>query len=413
MFEAARCGIRLGSGPRRAVISSQTPSPSNRHGSGYWSAEARARGGSPMGSRYRFAFASLVLSGGLLVAGSGAGKDTELPPTTIRTGFDPKIDGLSFENSGDLENPDGNCFGMSLLAIQRFFDRRARGGAAEEPAEPRKVSTAAADILQEELVSYLQQHTSQRAMHEAKLDDPSNILASLARIATTGDPEIFTMTGRQGGHVAVIFGYVDGAVLLLDPNYPHRTIAWPFDYKRGFGAHPLSKSLGKGKDFYAVLESAGAEPVARFRQVAKELALLSEPEALRKASIPRYPSVSVSVASSNEKIALEGTIEGGPRRDANGEKVKKPTRVWLTVDGRPAAHANVRPDGSYRLMLPGGVVSSSTREVRVIATIDETQPNNQNAMETYRMFAGYVDVDPARILAVRTAGLAGALSGHD
>jgi hypothetical protein len=362
----------------------------------------------------RVAAASLAMSVALFVART-ASADEALPPTSVQTvpPFDPTVDGLPFENSGDFESPDGNCFGMSLVAIHKFLARKAHAHEAGHASAPApRVKTEAGPVDQEELVSYLQQHTSQNPMHEAKLDDPKNILASLKRIAATGVPEIFTMTGPQGGHANVIFGYEKGAVLLLDPNYPHKTLAWPFDFKTGFGKHPLSTSLGKGKDFYAVLKTAGATPYTKFKATT-EISVLSDPDKLKKASIPRYPSTDVSVSASEKgPVVIQGTVTGGPKKDEDGNKALKPTRVWLTVDDQPVAHANVRPDGSFKLTLPKGVVTDKTSEVHVVVTIDAKDQNAQNKTEDFHMFAGYVDVDPKKVLHPPTDGIASHVGGH-
>jgi hypothetical protein len=362
----------------------------------------------------RTATATIALGVALLLARAASAEEA-LPPTTVHTvpPFDPMTDGLTFENSGDFESPDGNCFGMSLVAIHNFLVRKAGGhAAATAPAHAPKVTTEAGPVDREELVSYLQQHTSQNPMHEAKLDNPKNVLAALKRIAATGDPEIFTMTGSQGGHANVVFGYENGALLLLDPNYPHRTIAWPFDFKTGFGKHPLSTSLGKGKDFYAVLKTAGATPYTKFR-ASRELDALEDAEALHKASLPRYPSTTVAISNTDKgPVVIQGTVTGGPRKDEDGNKAQKPTRVWLTVDDQPVAHANVRPDGSFRLTLPKGVVTAKTKQVHVVVTIDEKDQNAQNKVEDFHMFAGYVDVDARQILTPPSDGIANHVGGH-
>ena len=325
----------------------------------------------------------------------------DLPPTTVHTDFDPKVDGLPFENSGDFESPDGNCFGMSCLAIEHFLERRAAGTTRPAPAHATRVTTEAAPVEQEELVSYVQQNTSQNPMKEAKLADPKNLLVALARMAKTGVPEIFTMTGSQGGHANVIFGYEGGAVLLLDPNYPHQTLRWPFDFKKGFGEHPLAKSLGAGKDFYAVLKTAGATPFTKFK-ASREIAALGDPDKLDKASLSRYPDTTVTASPDG----ITGTVTGGPKKDEDGNKALKPTRAWLTVDDKPVGYANVLADGSFKLRVPQGVVTKDSK-VRVVVTVDEKDQDARNKEEDFHMFAGFVEVDPAKLVASRglTSGL--------
>jgi hypothetical protein len=345
------------------------------------------------------AFAALTFT--LLLAGPTLAQD--LPPTTVRTGFDPQVDGLSFENSGDFESPDGNCFGMSCLAIAHFLQRRSAGttAPAPAPAHSARVRTEAAPVEEEELVSYVQQNTSQNPLKEAKLADPKNVLAALVRMAKTGEPEIFTMTGSQGGHANVIFGYENGAVLLLDPNYPHKTLRWPFDFKKGFGPHPFAKSLGAGKDFYAVLKTAGATPFTKFK-ASREIATLSDPAKLDKASLARYPDTTVT--ASPDKIT--GTVTGGPKKDEDGNKALKPTRAWLTVDDKPVSYANVQADGSFNLKVPKGAVTKDSK-VRVVITVDEKDQDARNKEEDFHMFAGFVAVDTAKLVVSRglTSGL--------
>lgn len=62
-------------------------------------------------------FASLAV----LLLGSSVDAQDRTPrrplPRVIATELDPRRDGLPSGNDGDFASPDGNCWGMSLMAI--------------------------------------------------------------------------------------------------------------------------------------------------------------------------------------------------------------------------------------------------------------------------------------------------------
>src|SRR5687768_600943 len=72
-------------------------------------------------------------------------------------GFDPRLDGLPFPNKGSFTNPRGNCFGMTLVAIDNYLRRTRVIG---PPAPPREVATSSAVYPEEHaLVSKAQSLT--------------------------------------------------------------------------------------------------------------------------------------------------------------------------------------------------------------------------------------------------------------
>src|SRR5262249_28535501 len=62
------------------------------------------------------------------------------PPSVVTTDFDVNRDALAFGNPGDSASPEGNCLGMSLVAIDRFERRRAAEAAGQPTAPARTPS---------------------------------------------------------------------------------------------------------------------------------------------------------------------------------------------------------------------------------------------------------------------------------
>lgn len=309
-------------------------------------------------------------------------------PSTVTTGFDPRINGLPFGNPGDFAEPEGNCFGMSAVAVDNFLRRQAASTGSAPVATPIAEGIPDADAPKEVLVSTEQSAIEAKddnergPIHEVPLHDPSAIDAALDRIAKTGQPEVLTISGKEDGHATVLYGYENGKLQIYDPNYPGETVQWPFDPVKGFGPHPK----GSDDSFYKTLKTAGSTPLSALT-ASKDLAeLRASPSALASADATRYPKISVKATpAANGNVAVTGSVSRGPTRTDEGEPTTPASRVWVVVNGKPVTQAKV-VRGSFKVTLPESALTDASGEpsdVRVVAT--------SSMRDGRTLFAGYAD----------------------
>src|SRR5581483_1582778 len=136
------------------------------------------------------------------------------------------------------------CFGMSLIAIDNYLQRKNGGPPAKQQPEVTQFA-AEGDLKAEEAAAVAENDALVKDGGAPSLVKPSNpkpILDALERMKKTGVPEPFFMDAGQGrgefGHVAVLYGAKDGKLLFYDSEFPGETIEWPFDSKKGLGVHP-------------------------------------------------------------------------------------------------------------------------------------------------------------------------------
>lgn len=293
------------------------------------------------------------------------------PVAPVRTSFDPSIDGMPFVNLGDYSAPNGNCFGMSLLAVDNFL-RRMKGRAEGRPdPAPIPVTRSAQEgnLDAQLLASYVQSiatvqdDNGNSPLPTAKPNDTRLMREAIERMRETGEPQFLGMWARNGSsHSAVVFGYENGDLLVYDPNYPGETIRWPWSPERGLGEHPRRAD---NPMMYGPQKKYDAGPFSAYR-TSREM------QALRDACAQ---GVDRCLARFHD---LRGRLEGTPvmvvgnvgspgvRRNANGNRPAPPRRVYVVVNGTPVASGPVRSDGGFRFPL-GRPLTPGAR-VQLVAT---------------------------------------------
>ncbi|MBX3469811.1 MAG: hypothetical protein KF878_23295 [Planctomycetes bacterium] len=299
---------------------------------------------------------------------------------SFSTGFDPRADGIPFENRGGYTSPDGNCFGMSLLAIDNFLRRRA--GA---PRLPGRINQVPVDghVPEQATVSVLQSRAMERDYDQRASENPRHfpedtapMEAALDRIEQGGVPEVLVFEGQDGAHAVVVYGYRDGHLLVYDPNFPGEEIRWPYDRERGLGPHPK----GAEDPFYADVQSLSSTPYRNF-QTTDDLAWLRDAcEREDAACVDHFPRIEARTEVKNGQVTLRGrlvTPDGG-----EPEPGSRPKRVWVAVDGRPIGFFPVDARGRFSGRLPAEAGRPGAR-VRLVAATNSDG------------FAGSVDLPPA------------------
>lgn len=310
----------------------------------------------------------------------------ELPPV-LMTEFDPRRDGLPFANVGDLARPGGNCWGMSLLAIDNYLRRLDRGREGERAplsgpftsqphlADPTQQATAG--LLQNTAVDLdgPRSDVPVEAGRRLPLSDPAPVLEALERIGRTGVPEVLVIRGSEGAHAVVLYGYRDGAVRVYDPNFPGEAIAWPFDPATGLGRNPKADQYS----FYAGLTHASTTPYEAHRTT-DAMDRLREACASQDATCTgRYPTISAHLERS---AAGDVVVAGQVAAPADGGA--RPQRVWLAVNGQPIGSAEVSRFGTFSAVVPpGALVADGDNVVRVIG---------ETTTAGWAQFAGFADL---------------------
>ncbi len=307
-------------------------------------------------------------------------------PATISTRFDPARDGLPFGNAGDTAS-NGNCWGMSLLAIDNYVQRTtnppARARAPRQPAPATTWEPSAADPRVQAAVG-LAQATAVRlddapVAGRVPLSDTTPIRGALDRIQASGVPEVLVVGGPQGAHAAVVYGYRNGALQVYDPNFPGESIAWPWDPVAGLGKNPKATP----GDFYDTLDVATTAPFDAHRTSQSMSRLREACAAQDPECVGRYPGFRAQlVRDVDGTTSVSGQVlpppGGGPL----------PAQVWVAVNGAPIAQVPVSRFGTFRAQLPPGALTREENRVRVIGEL--RQPG------LLPQFAGFADLDVRR-----------------
>jgi hypothetical protein len=327
----------------------------------------------------------VVLAVALAGAAPVSAEDGWALPPALMTEFDPRRDGLPFANVGDLARPRGNCWGMSLLAIDNYLRRLDRGREGER-ALPHDQLTALpreADPTQQATVGLLQETVTQLDFSDVPvesgrrlpLSDPSPVLEALERIGHTGVPEVLVIRGEQGAHAVVLYGYRDGQIRVYDPNFPGESLAWPFDPVSGLGRHPKADRYA----FYAGLTHASTTPYEAHR-TSDAMDRLREACASQDATCTgRYPTISAQLERTPEGDVV---VAGQVAAPADGGQ--RPQRVWLAVNGQPIGSAEVSRFGTFRAVVPPGALAPGGDNL--VRVIGETSTNG------HAQFAGFADL---------------------
>lgn len=332
-------------------------------------------------------------------------------PTNVTTKFDVQKDGLPFVNFGDIGGQGGNCLGMSLIAIDNFHNRMA-GDRRSNPTAPNvdgeDSDPGAVDPRMQETVSAAQMISISRdyvnrnesapgqgpPIEQKTFDDPSNLNAAIHRMARSHQPQVFTMSGPGGAHANVLFGYQNGRLQLYDPNYPGKTIEWPFDPVTGLGPHPVQDG------FYGTLNSAGAAPFSHFTGAKVLKALRQACAAGSDACTIRYATLDATAKPDGKGgVTVSGRITRVPFQSLDGDsktttEAPPVTDVWVAVNGSNVGRAHLNPDGTYSFGVPEQVFTRAKNDIRVVAIATITNPQDQS---TRPVFAGYTETSVAPV----------------
>jgi hypothetical protein len=337
----------------------------------------------------RRAVASSLLLGILLAVASPlrASPDDGLPlPAAshgIVTGFDPKEDGLPFPNVGSYASPNGDCFGFSLVAVQRFQARKSgaslpRGAADDLPEK------ALAGVIQNRYLTAWGQGLS-RGINQtlAPTTDPTvgnKIIESL----TAGNPVMVHLdSGDLGSHVVVFFGYVDGSFQIYDPNFPGDTETWGFDAKKGFSSWSWKYGSVKKVAAYDPKDIAAAPKLADLE------ALRTSCDALGATCAAPYMTVGTSLEPTIDPgrgvaLLVTGTVSGGLATDPEGRTAEAPDSVVFYLNGKVVDSAPLDSSGAFSKSLAVGLFTQDTNDLRVVA------------QTSHGRLAGWADVSAPR-----------------
>lgn len=302
----------------------------------------------------------------------------------VKNGFDPTVDAPTFANNGDYASEGGDCFGMSLLAIDHYLARIRASGldpknadavvAAPRPS-PKPVTQRAAegDPAEEEAAGLLQAD-AERKDPDAPTDhlsgprDPEPLAAALDRIRRTGVPEVFFLYAPDGdGHATVLYGSRGGTLVFYDPNYPGETVAWPFEPAKGLGRHPKADD---DPDFYGRISRVSSVPFARLDASHDVAAIRSLCTAGSPECTDKFPTVEASLERGPDGgvVAVTGKVGRGARV-VDGEDTAPPAKVWLRLDGRlQEKPAVLDDDRSFRFELPASLRGRQDLKIQVVAT---------------------------------------------
>ncbi len=319
----------------------------------------------------------------------------------VRTRFDPRIDGQPFINTGDWRG-GGNCWGMSVLAIDAYRRRIRDGrpavrheGSPPPAGEAPPAEQATASLVQEQLLRFDLRQGAEELRRRTPVRQATTLLnQSLARIAATGTPEVLTTEATSGAHAMVLFGWEAGRLRVYDPNYPGETIEWPFDPETGLGDHPLAAS----EPLYRV-NRVGATPQDA-HAVAKAVTSLQEACANQDAEcVDRFPRITAGLRRQGERVEVVGSVAR--------EGLARPDRLWVVVNGRRLGPVPVSRFGTFRAPVPEDALNpDAPNQVQLVATRAEL-------FSGFRRLEATTPPGPTSRPAARparTPGLAGAVS---
>ncbi len=330
-------------------------------------------------SRRSVAVALLLLA---IAAPQARAQDPKPFPDKVETGFDPKVDGLPFFNGGNYGS-QGDCIGMSIVAIDRFLRRKA----GEKMPENEKIRERETDALVGDPVDHLvtaavQVEAKKVRVEAQKLDDPSALRAALIQMKEDGRPVTLGLDSKKAGHSVVLFGYKDGKLQIYDPNFPGETMEWTFDPKTGLG----KPYRGDKWDTVAVL------PLEKFPVSADLKKIREQCGGGAKECTEAFPAVTATVtpAADKKSVTVTGTVSRGKKKSDEGDATDPPKIVFLRVNGvLQKMPAKLKADGSYSITLPASALEAEGENV--IQVIAATR---------YALFAGYTQA-PAFTLGPR------------
>ena len=318
----------------------------------------------------------LALALALLAAAAPAAAQSRVAPIPpVGTSFDPLLDGMPFGNFGDATSPEGNCFGMSLLAIDNYLLRMERraAGLPDPPAAKITVNPQDGHVPAQILASLAQLEAERRDEQEQNpeqphpLRDAAPIRAALERIMRTGQPEVLGMYAKDGGHATVLHGYDGSNLLVYDPNYPGETLRWPWSPTHGLGKHPRSHDDA----LYRTLQTVASTPFEKFRTSRELAALRAACAAGEQRCLARFPRLESGLVEENGKLFAVGQValEGpdGNHDAAWREQPQRPSRAWVTLDGRPFAQGRIDEQGRFKVTLPPRLPAGELHVVAVTA----------------------------------------------
>jgi hypothetical protein len=291
----------------------------------------------------------------------------------VTTDFDPKKDAPLFFNNGDYASPGGDCFGMSLVAIDNYIERQK--GAAVKQQDKVTMHPAEGDLKQEETAALVANDALGKDGGAPQLFKPSNpkpVLDALDEMKKTGLPQPFFMDAGKGqgeeGHVTVLYGAKDGKLLFYDPQFPGETIAWPFDPRKGLGVHPKHDDPFSGS-YYGHVNGVASVPFDKLR-ASKDIGAIKQAcDAGAAACVDKFPKVTATLAPAKDagEVELSGTVSRGEKK-VNGEPTAPPVLAWVKIDGKLRQQPiKLAKDGSYKVSLPRSAFQD-TSEVTVVAT---------------------------------------------
>ncbi len=305
-------------------------------------------------------------------------------PSTIWSGFDPRVDGVPFTNLGDVSTW-GNCFAMVMMSVDNFNRRMRRGEYAgaptligEQPEQGHYLEQSVAGVTQRN-----SETNGDNVMGGAAHGNPSvmaedagpMLVEALRRIDATGEPEELALeTVDQGGHSVNLFGFHKGHLLIYDPNYPGETIAWPFDPATGkLGRHPKT-----GDSPVYQPDFIGSTPVSKYK-VFQDLgrvraACEAGASECREEAFPEVTASRRTGAQGEESITGRVDYDPSALRSA-------PDRVWVAVDGKPVTYGFLDHEGKFDIPLARGALPPGSKVQLVTITKDG-------------LFGGVTDLSP-------------------
>jgi hypothetical protein len=253
-----------------------------------------------------------------------AGDVTEITSgLAIDTGFDPKKDGMAFENTGDTQadgvSNGGDCAGMSEISALWYVERR-RG------LPPLRAAFPGDSPRLHDFVNVAQR--LQKEMPPQPLA-PDRGLATgyelIEQLQATGEPQLLAIhfpdgKGGGGGHGMVVVGYKDGHFLIYDPAFPDELIQYDFG-SDGFGAlhHADGQTLGGSYDHITSVGTSSLSDIGGETELLRLMGEADEHPVQRPSKVIQLSTVydgagttqvSGHVGGNTEKLRVEITLDG-------------------------------------------------------------------------------------------------------
>jgi hypothetical protein len=285
----------------------------------------------------------------------------------IETGFDPKTDGLGYTNVGSYASPNGDCFGMSTVALLRFQARKNGSPVAHDAYD--LPGRALAGAIQNRYLAEFHQGLSEKVLPAlVPVDDPRSAAPILERLRA-GTPVVVHLQRDGSSHAVLFFGFADGAFEIYDPDRPGETTKWRYDKRSGFTEWNLTYGLGQVKSL-AVYD---AKDVGAMPTLADLEALRSDCDGLGRACAAPFVRVDAGVATRPDgdrgvAVVVTGVVSGGLRADPEGHAAESPDQAIVFVNGQPAATVSLGRSGAFEARLPAAIFSGEKNDVRIAVT---------------------------------------------